>query len=373
MGAVARFLTPRSRPAVHCGSMSDARRDNAFVERLAQWFRASARDLPWRATDAQGRRNPYFSLVSETMLQQTQVARVIEKFDEFTTRFPTIESLARARESSVLAAWSGLGYYRRARHLHGAAKEIAKSHQGQVPHDIDDLIALPGVGRYTAGAIASIVFDQPAPIVDGNVARVLLRIEGNTIDPRSTDGSRWLWNRAAQLAQRASHTSDVAAFNEGMMELGATICTPRSPKCGQCPVASLCRARRDGLTGTIPPTKKPARVTTIHHDCLLFVDARGRRLVRQRSDDGLWAGMWQPPTLEGNGKPATKKQIETWLGAPVSRVAAFEHLTSHRRVKFRIWRPQTSQDTSLPGDWRTARQIERLALSNPHRRILLEL
>lgn len=355
--------------------MPDARRDKAITVRISQWFDNAARDLPWRATDARGRRDPYHALVAETMLQQTQVARVIEKFDAFIARFPTVASLARAKDEHVLAAWSGLGYYRRARHLHKAAKEIADRHEGRVPRDMDSLLALSGVGRYTAGAIASIVFHQPAPIVDGNVARVLLRLDGDVIDPNSGEGSRRVWGRAAALARRAADTdgAGVARFNEGMMELGATVCAPRAPRCADCPVATLCRARRKGLIGAIPPPKRSARVATVHHDCVLLTDDRDRRLVQRRPDKGLWAGLWQPPTLERNGRGATRNQLEAWVGAPVVRVGAFEHRTSHRRVRFRVWRAKTASAPSLPGRWRSARQLERLAISNPHRRILLTM
>jgi len=188
-------------------------------------------------------RDPYFSLVSELMLQQTQVARVIEKFTEFVGRFPTVEALARADEGGVLAVWSGLGYYRRARHLHRAAREIVARFEGRVPTTVEELMTLPGVGRYTAGAVASMVFGRAEPLVDGNVARVLVRIEGRECS--AAEGVAWAWERAGELVRIAEAPKGQSAkrsllgpgvFNEGLMELGAVVCVPRGPRCGVCPV-----------------------------------------------------------------------------------------------------------------------------------------
>jgi A/G-specific adenine glycosylase len=171
------------------------KRDKGIVRRICTWFAASARDLPWRAVDPKtGRRDPYRSLVSEFMLQQTQVSRVLEKFEPFLARFPDVAALAKADLGEVLSAWSGLGYYRRARHLHGAAKAVMNDFDAQVPQVIERLMSLPGVGRYTAGAIASMVFGQPQPLVDGNVARVLLRVEGRELS--APEGLAWAWTRA---------------------------------------------------------------------------------------------------------------------------------------------------------------------------------
>lgn len=354
--------------------MATHQRDSAIVRRLVRWFDANARDLPWRA-HVGGRRDPYASLVSEAMLQQTQVSRVLEKYEDFMKRFPTVTSLARARDEQVLAAWSGLGYYRRARNLHLAAKQIVERHGGRTPQDVPSLLALAGVGRYTAGAIASIVFNQPAPIVDGNVARALLRIEGERLDPSTRDGSAYLWRRAEELAQRAARAKDAspARFNEGLMELGALVCKPVNPRCGACPLASLCVARERGVIEEIPVAKPSAKVKRVHHECVIVEDERGRRLVERRADGGLWAGMWQPPTLEADGRAPSLRQIEAWLGTRIVRVNAFRHQTSHRSVQFRVWR--AAPPAKLDGErvWRTRRQIESLALSNPHRRILLEL
>lgn len=355
--------------------MSDARRDRAIVERLTAWFRAGARDLPWRATDSSGRRDPYRALVSEMMLQQTQVSRVLEQFSDFLSRFPTVESLAAADDADVLAAWSGLGYYRRARLLQQAAKEIVRRHGGAVPSEPAALRALPGVGRYTAGAIASLVFHRPEAIVDGNVARVLLRLDGEALDPASGEGRRHIWRRADELVRRSEQSGSIAAFNEGLMELGALHCRPISPRCSSCPLSTLCRGRRSGLLETIPPSRRKGPMRTLHHECVIIEDGCSRRLVERRPDDGLWAGLWQPPTLEHLDQPAPERELSRWLGSGAELVTTFSHQTSHRAIEFRVWRapapPNGCPRGAAPLCWRGRRQIEKLALSAPHRRILL--
>jgi len=212
----------------------------AAASAVAGWFANVARDLPWRR-----RRSGYHALVSELMLQQTQVARVVEKFEPFVRRFPTVAALAAAREDEVLAMWQGLGYYRRARLLHAAAKAIVERHRGRVPvRDHAALLALPGVGRYTAGAIGSIVAGERVPIVDGNVTRVFQRLaarKGSASDRAVVD---WAWEEARRYVAGAR---DPAAANEGLMELGATVCTPAAPRCDACPVSAMCR--RPGLRG----------------------------------------------------------------------------------------------------------------------------
>lgn len=351
--------------------MSKAPRDRKIVERIAQWFDDHARDFPWRR---RGLRNGYHALVSEAMLQQTQASRVIEKFDAFIKRFPTVGALARADEEEVLAVWSGLGYYRRARHLHQAAKMIVDRFHGEAPGDVEALRLLPGVGRYTAGAIASLVFNQPEPIVDGNVARVLLRLEGETFEPSSRDGSNWLWRRSGMLVEQAALRQRVGAarFNEGLMELGALVCKPVGPRCVSCPVASLCRARRLGLTDAIPTPRPAAPRRTVYHACVIIEGKSGARLVTRRDDEGLWAGLWQPPTLERADRAPSRRQIEHWLGGAAQRVVRFDHLTTHRLVRFAVWRADSPRNTPA-GVWRSRGRIASLALSSPHRRILLEL
>lgn len=340
--------------------------DRAIAKRIVAWFERSARDLPWR-TDP---RDPYRALVSEAMLQQTQVSRVLEKYQPFLDRFPTAAALAEADEDDVLAAWSGLGYYRRARLLQGAARKIVEDHGGKVPSDVDELRSLPGVGRYTAGAIASIVFDRSAPIVDGNVSRVLLRFEGKDAGAGDPEAVAWSWDRAASLAEAAAKQDSVAIFNEGLMELGATVCLPAGPRCEKCPLKSACVARKEGSQEEIPRARPRAKRKTVHHAVALIESERGEILVEKRPSTGLWAGMWQPPALERDDRPATASELAAWLGAPLpERIGSFTHLTTHRTVEFTVWGAAGPVDPAR-GRWREPSEVAALALSNPHRRIL---
>lgn len=343
--------------------------DRALAAAVAAWFRTAARPLPWRPTPLSAPRDPYRALVSEFMLQQTQVSRVLEKFGSFIDRFPSVSALAAAPDSAVLASWSGLGYYRRARLLHAAAKALVDQHQGVVPSDAVDLRELPGVGRYTAGSIASIVFGKPEPIVDGNVARVLLRIEGR--EQTAADAAEHLWTRAADLVRAAPGP---ALFNEGLMELGALVCTPKAPRCDACPVATSCRARAEGRVDRIPTPKTPARVRQLTFHTLAAADARGRVLLEQRPDKGLWAGMWQPPTLEVDDSAPGASRPE---GLPAKPVLEFEHQTTHRRVRFVVWLMPKAAHPRLAARptarWTTPADWAHLGLSNPVRRILTEI
>src|SRR3984957_894689 len=214
-----------------------------FQRSLLSWYDLYRRDLPWRVS-----RDPYRVWLSEIMLQQTRVTAVIAHYHEFLRRFPTIEKLAAAREASVLAAWSGLGYYRRARMLHAAAKAVVRDHAGKFPSATGALLALPGIGRYTSAAIASIAFDQPLAVVDGNVERVLQRMSGRRL------GGEELWTAANDLLD-AKRPGD---FNQAMMELGATVCKPRAPSCLTCPVIALC-ATCGELTATSKPVPQKKR------------------------------------------------------------------------------------------------------------------
>src|SRR5687768_16089198 len=211
-----------------------------FARRLLRWYDKCRRDLPWRPDPAAGRPrvDPYHVLVSEAMLQQTQVATVVPYFNRFIARFPTLADLAGADEQEVLRLWQGLGYYSRARNLQAAARKVVAEYGGELPRERDRLLTLPGVGRYTAGAVASIAFDRRAPILDGNVIRVLCRIDKIQSDPRDRSTQDLLWRRAEEVlpARRAG------AFNSALMELGATVCTPRSPQCLLCPVREHCEA-----------------------------------------------------------------------------------------------------------------------------------
>jgi len=340
-------------------------RDKAIANAIERWFAANLRDLPWRTDPRDG----YYALVSEAMLLQTQAARIAERFPVFIERFPAIEDLATASEEDVLAQWSGLGYYRRAKNLHRAAQQVVEQHGGIVPSDVDLLRALPGVGRYTAGSIASIAYNEPAPIVDGNVVRVLLRVEGQDLPPTETATMNLLWARAAALVEAADSP---AHFNEGLMELGATVCTPKSPDCGACPVKRRCVARRERTQHDIPRPKPRAKQTTIHAASVVVRDSKGRLLIERRGDAGMWAGLWQAPTVETEGKAPTRAAIAAIApGGKPKKVGAFEHLTTHRRFRFTIYEAPAPARRGPDQRWASESQIAELALARPQMRILL--
>ena len=270
------------------------------------------------------------------MLQQTQVSRVIERFEAFVARWPSALALAGATEGEVLSMWQGLGYYRRARRLHEAAKDCVARFGGEVPVRAAELVTLPGVGRYTAGAVASIVHGERAAIVDGNVARVLLRVHGRALDPAERSTQEWLWSTAQGLVERAS---SAATLNEGLMELGALTCTPRAPRCESCPWRSRCVARRDAAVDRIPAVAAKAARPTVHWETLVMRDARGLVLER-RGDRGLWAGLWQTPTIEHGsaGAASVFDPSAAWRGVRgIVAAGAFTVVTSPRKVAFRVW------------------------------------
>src|ERR1700678_2232545 len=219
----------------------------ALRAKLLAWYVAERRDLPWRRT-----RDPYAVWLSETMLQQTRVDTVIPYFQAFIRAYPTLDDLARAPEQGVLSLWSGLGYYRRARLLHAAARRVAAEHGGRLPSEVAELRTLEGIGAYTAGAIASIAFKRRAALVDGNVARVLARLFAVEQDVKSAAGAAHMWRLAEDLLPDGDR--DPGDWNQSLMELGATVCVPREPKCDACPVRDLCLARERGIAGRLPRT-----------------------------------------------------------------------------------------------------------------------
>ena len=226
----------------------------AFRRQLHGWFRKHSRDLPWRRT-----RDPYRILISELMLQQTQVSRVLDFYRRFLERFPDLHTLAQAKPHRVLEAWEGLGYYARARNLHKLAKHVTETHEGIIPSEPEALRALPGVGAYTAGAVASFAYEKRAALVDTNVARVLHRVFAPELDPKSGAGLKRLWHIAEQLLPRTGKV--VWTHNQALMELGALVCSARSPKCGACPVHRLCASRDRFMASTpvVPLTKQRTR------------------------------------------------------------------------------------------------------------------
>ena len=295
-------------------------------------------------------------------------------------RFPTPAAMAEADEREVLALWSGLGYYRRARSLHAAARAIVEHHNSVTPTDPDALAELPGVGRYTAGAVASIAGHVRTPIVDGIIARVLVRLEGQDLAHGAAGTARWAWSRAETLAD-AADADRIAAFNEGLMELGATVCTPGEPDCAACPVRTECVARREGRQREIPRPKATAKRSILHAGAAVVTDGRGRVLLERRPTGGLWGGLWQAPT--GDGKtPITAASLRSH-GLPdspntiaLSLAGETEFRTTHRDVRFRVWRaearsPMTAKLSAL-GErrWVGISEFDTIALGSAQRRVL---
>jgi A/G-specific adenine glycosylase len=260
--------------------------------RLLTWYAAHKRDLPWRRS-----RDPYRVWLSEIMLQQTQVATVKDYFHRFTRAFPDVHSLAAAEESEVLRLWEGLGYYRRARQLHVAAKKVVAEYGGKFPDEAEELQQLPGIGRYTAGAIASIAFNRRAPILEANTIRLLSRLVAYRGNPHSQTGQRPLWRVAEEILPQKR----VAEFNQALMELGSLVCTPNEPKCTTCPLSAVCAAFAGGLQHEIP-LEKPRQVYTDLPDCGTCRDSLSKpmgRCLRERKSRRRW-----PRRRESNALPA---------------------------------------------------------------------
>jgi A/G-specific adenine glycosylase len=302
-----------------------------FRRRLLTWFRNRARDLPWRKT-----RDPYRVWISEAMLQQTQVATVGRYFERFIDRFPEVSVLAAADEQEVLRCWEGLGYYRRARQLYRAAKVIVEQHNGKFPRDFDAVLALPGIGRYTAGAVLSIAFDDRLPILEANSTRVLSRLLVYRGDPRSTAGQRTLWEFATAILPR----HNVGVFNQAVMELGSVVCTPKSPRCSTCPVSSLCPTYEKSLQDVIPAPKRKARYADVR-EAAVVVRRRGKVLVRRCGPEERWSGLWDFPrfAVSAAGGAAMRAELRDQVRRQTGvEVAPGEKLVTikHGVTRFRI-------------------------------------
>lgn len=338
-------------------------------ELLLGWYAAFRRDLPWRRT-----RDPYAIWVSEIMLQQTRVETVIPYYERFLARFPTAIALAEAASDDVLAAWSGLGYYRRARLLLEGARVVAAS-GGVVPGAREDLLGVPGIGKYTAGAIASIAFGQPVGLVDGNVARVLSRVFAMNEDMRK-EGMRI----AERLADAIVARQDPGAWNQALMELGATVCTPTSPACAVCPLGAVCSSREDGRVRERPVLSARATPTVQRVQSIVAVRAfDGGVLLCRRSKEQLFGGLWEPPSIDGPSR--VRRQLVEWLPiGKCSRAVAIEHVLSHRRLKVDVVRAPLTASlglSALPADGRydgveivVPNRFDSFALSTLSRKVL---
>jgi A/G-specific adenine glycosylase len=355
-----------------------------LVGGLLQWFRANARDLPWRRTS-----DPYAIWVSEVMLQQTQVKTVLPYWNRWMQRLPDIASLARATPDEIHKLWEGLGYYHRVRNMQRAAREIVKNHRGKFPEDFASILALPGIGRYTAGAICSIAFNQPKPILDGNVIRVLTRVYGIALDPATPAAREQLWKLAEDLVQTSARLSKDATaasfarqvnryacsdFNQSLMELGAVVCKPRDPACVDCPVSTHCIARRRKRVANLP-FRSRRRPTTTRHFTVFVVERRGRILVRKRAEGMLNGGLWELPSAEIKPgvpciAPVPKSPVVIPVGArPLCRI---RHSITRYRVITEAFQAEASPSlkTSPSDRWVHWKDLHRLAFPSAHRRII---
>jgi len=341
--------------------------------RIKRWYQSNGRELPWRNTG-----DPYRVWVSEIMLQQTTVTAVVPYYRRFLARFPTIRSLAIADEAEVLRLWEGLGYYRRARHLHRAAQDCLSRLHGTLPSSVEKLQKLTGIGRYTAGAIASFGFDTRAPIVEANTLRLYSRLLDYRGDPRSCSGQKSLWHFAEKILPRKS----VGEFNQALIDLGATVCTDSTPDCKHCPLKRDCRAFQNGTQNEIPRRAKREKVISVH-EATFVVRKKGKVLLEQQPKNGWWAGLWDFPRLKIGGKMtkhvscdrkliadfATRTGIEIDTVEPLIRIR-------HSVTKYRITLHCYSADYSLGKlsrkttlKWVGKKMLDELPLSTTGRKL----
>lgn len=345
-------------------------KNRRIVRALLNWFSRNARDLPWRQT-----RDPYAIWISEIMLQQTQVKTVLPYWERWMKNLPAVKSLARAKPETVLKLWEGLGYYTRARNLQKAAKTIEENHGGIFPENFDEVLALPGIGPYTAGAICSIAFDQPTPILDGNVMRVLTRIYGIEGDPREPKTNRTLWNLSEALVKIAARRQETlmascSALNQSLMELGALVCTPRQPKCPECPVQKHCVALREGKVQLLPEIAERAPATK-RHFVAFVVERKGRFLVRQRPEAIVNALLWEFPNLERNDSTSFSENEFFRIAKDALPICSIKHSITRYRMTLDAFRATLRPRKKFgPGKWLSIPELRELPFASAHRQIL---
>jgi A/G-specific adenine glycosylase len=339
---------------------------------LLAWYRLNARDLPWRRT-----RDPYATWVSEIMLQQTRVEMVIPFYVRFLREIPDVRRLAATPSDRVLKLWEGLGYYGRARNLHRAAQQIVKRRGGKLPTTAEEWRELPGVGRYTAGAIASIAAGERVAALDGNIKRVLARLFGVELPIDTAAGASRLW-RLAEVLLPVRRAGD---FNQALMDLGAAICTPAAPRCSACPLQRFCAAAADGLQAELPIRGNRPAIRTVQAVAAL-IERRGRVLLVKRADAGLLGGLWELPGVEcGNGRSAAallRSIMRRRLGLSVAvgpTTARVKHQFTHRRLELQIARCSARGPVTLRGAWvdfiwTRPDALDELALSSLQRKAL---
>jgi A/G-specific adenine glycosylase len=342
--------------------------DHAALRRgLLAFYDRNARPLPWRGT-----RDPYAVLVSEVMLQQTQVKTVLRYYPAWMRRFPTLRSLAAADLADVLHAWQGLGYYSRARRLQEAARAVVERHGGRMPSSREELLELPGIGEYSAGAVSSIAFGQAEPLVDGNVVRVLTRLFGLRGDPGRAPLKARLWKLARELVPN-ERPGD---FNQALMELGATVCTPRTPRCAECPVARACIARERGLAARLPELPERRAATPVRAVAVVLRDGPRVLIRRLPADAPRWAGLDTFPFVElrdGETPPAAAERAAREVGfriTPGERVAIIRHTITRFRITLEVLAATRNQGAPRAGArFVGEKSLAELAMPAPHRKL----
>lgn len=346
-----------------------------FAAKLLRWYRKHRRELPFRGTD-----DPYTVWVSEMMLQQTQVATMLPYFERFMERFPTVKELAEAPLDEVLSCWAGLGYYRRARYLHAGAKQIVGDHDGKFPGSRSELLKLPGIGPYTAGAILSIAFNQPEPLLDGNVQRVLCRVFELAGDPEKGETHRRLW----LLAEGLIPEGEAGDYNQAMMELGALVCSPKSPGCEQCPVSDFCGAKRNGRVDEFPQLRNHRPSEKVESAAAL-IRHRGRYLIAQRRPEAVLGGLWEFPLVERTGKlPARsllRRGVRRMVGLEVEvgdLLTKVQHTIMKRRICLEAFECRVASGKAAPlaydsVSWVRPADFEKFALSSAPAQIVKAL
>ncbi len=360
-------------PAMKRGVSTDLAR--RVRRRLLAWYDRHKRDLPWR-----GARDPYAIWLSEVMLQQTQVATVLPYYERFLRRFPTVRSLAAAKLEEVLRLWAGLGYYARARNMHRAARKVVADFGGRFPTTVNELRTLPGVGRYSAAAVASIAFGRRAAVVDGNVARVVARLADLKQDVRRGAGQEAVW----EIAETLMPPRRCGDFNQAMMELGARVCLPKgAARCGECPLRACCKAYAAGSVARLP-VKTARTIVKRETHVIAAIEQNGRWLVVRRPEDGLWGGLWELPTTVLNGetsKQAAAKLATGRMGANCraspKEFCDIRWQLSHRAIQFvghrcrAVRRPASKATTrSSQSRWLTISRMSTLPMSRAMREIV---
>jgi len=355
----------------------EAQKIQSLATALKRWFAANARDLPWRRT-----RDPYAIWVSEIMLQQTQVKTVIPYWERWLSALPTLKAVAEASPDKLHKLWEGLGYYTRVRNLQRAAQVIVAQHGGRFPERFDDVLALPGIGRYTAGAICSIAFNQPTPILDGNVIRVLTRVFGIAENPKEKATNQRLWKLAEALVTAAAGAKKgrrpenaCSHLNQSLMELGALICTPRQAQCGVCPVRPHCVAFREDRVESLPNLgDRPT--TTTRRFAAWVIERQGKFLVRQRPAGVVNAHLWEFPNVElADAKIGAEAAFRSAFGVAAHGLApllAIRHSITRYRITVEAFRvdPGAASVVVDGAVWKSRAQMRRLAFASAHRKIL---